>query len=92
MFWKRNKKRDGIQVQVAHHELLRIRAEFLPHMLYPTVVVREGSKWVCSFPCHPDPMLCVTAYGETPAQACSNFDALWSASPPEIDAEELEQF
>lgn len=92
MFWRRNKQTDQIQLQVAQHELLRIQMEFLPHMRYPTVVVREGSRWVCSFPCHPDPLICVTAYGETPTQACNNFDLLWNSDPPEIDLEELEQF
>lgn len=92
MFWRKNKKKEAIELQTAQAELLRIQIEFLPHMRYPTTIVREGSRWVCSFQCHPDPLQCVTAYGDSPSQACANFDALWNADPPEIDPEELEQF
>lgn len=67
-----------------------------PSRQLPITVYREGSRWVCIFETDPDIMKCVVAYGESPEQACMNFDCLWNGTAeflidPE-DEEEEEQF
>ena len=90
MFWKRDPS--PLELDKAKFELLRIQIELCPHMVYNAAIVREGSRWCCTLPCHSDPLQCVTAYGDSPQQACLNFDALWNTNPPDFEEDELEQF
>ena len=95
MFWKTLK---AIKMKIAENEMeesealaIRARMSLMPHQQWPVTVTREGSKWVCSYPCHPDPLQCVTAYGDSPGQACSNFDSLWHQTDGLIDSPEDEE-
>jgi len=86
------RKRIALQIEVEKLRVLDMQMRFLPHCNVPVNVVRDGSRWVCSFDSDPDPLKCVIAYGESPAQACSNFDALWNGAPDFlIDQEDEEE-
>lgn len=82
------RQKASIEVEIAQAKLLRLQYNFLPHLNVPVRVYRDGSRWVCIFESHPDPMRCVIAYGDSPAQACSNFDALWRGGHIIQDPEE----
>ncbi len=76
------------EAEAAEIKLLTQKMFFLPSRYFPVNVFRDGDKWVCSFGFHPDPLLNVIAYGDCPAQACLNFDALWSGSGMLLEEEE----
>lgn len=86
-------KKQKLQLDIKLGELrvLEQQISFAPHLNVPVRVFREGSRWVCVFESHPDPMRCVIAYGESPAQACRNFDALWNGTGFLLDGEEPEE-
>lgn len=71
------RQKASIEVDIAKAKLTRIQQQFLPHLNVPVRVYRDGSRWICIFESHPDPLRCVIAYGDSPSQACSNFDSLW---------------
>ncbi len=71
--------------------LVEQKMSFLPSRNFPVSIHREGSRWVCSFGFHPDPAFHVTAYGDCPAQACANFDALWNGVGVVLEDEEDEE-
>jgi len=88
-------KKARLEVEAARLRVIEMQMRFLPHCNVPVTVTREGSRWVCMFETDPDPLNCVVAYGESPAQACSNFDALWNGAPGfvlEDQEDEEEQF
>ena len=81
------------KTDLADLELLIARLSLLPHNCLPITVTRDGSRWVCMYECHPDPLRCVIAYGESPKQACENFDNLWNGTGyvlEEVEEEEEE--
>ncbi len=77
--------------EAAEFALVDQKMNFLPHRNFPVAVHRDGDKWVCSFGFHPDPLLHVMAYGDCPAQACSNFDALWNGVGVALEDEEEDE-
>lgn len=74
------------EAEAAKADEILTKMSFLPHRAWPVQIYREGSRWLCMLQHHPDPLQCVIAYGDSPAQACENFDALWNA-PTEMDFE-----
>ena len=89
------KQEQQLKVELMKLKVLAQQLSFSPHLNVPIRVYREGSRWVCVFECDPEPLNCVMAYGESPAQACSNFDALWNGAPGfviEDQEDEEEQF
>ena len=88
MFSSLKKQKDQLEVEIAKTRLLRLQLQLLPHLRVPVRVYRDGSRWVCIFESHPDQLRCVIAYGDSPAQACSNFDALWNGGYVLQDPEE----
>ncbi|MCI0564798.1 MAG: hypothetical protein MN733_40545 [Nitrososphaera sp.] len=70
-------ERATVELEVAKAKLLKIQTSFSPHRNVPVRIFRDGSRWVCLYQSHPDIMKCVVAYGDSPAQACFNFDNLW---------------
>lgn len=86
-----------LQEQQLKNEYARLRVEELkerltPHCNVPVTIYREGSRWVCIFEGHPDETKCVVAYGESPKQACDNFDNLWNGAEGFLlDEEEQEE-
>lgn len=81
-----------IEIEIAKLRLLEQQVSFAPHLNVPVRVYRDGSRWVCIFESHPDHLRCVVAYGDSPAQACRNFDALWNGGYIMQDPEEEEEF
>lgn len=48
-----------------------------PHYYLPTAIYTEGGKWICELEeCH-EHQQGVIAYGDSPLEACMNFDKLW---------------
>jgi hypothetical protein len=92
ILWRLRKKILEKQLQKAEAELMTAQHLMLPSNCFPVQIIREGSRWVCTFPCHPDPLQCVTAYGDSPLQATINFDNLWTGVGEIIETEEEEQF
>lgn len=89
------KKILAVKLRKAEMQLIATMANLRPSRQLPITVRREGSRWVCTFEVDPDPMNCVTAYGESPEQATSNFDYLWNGVTGfviEDEEEEEEQF
>lgn len=84
------RKRIALQIEVEKLRVLDMQLRFRPHCNVPVNVVRDGSRWVCLFESDQDPLKCVVAYGESPAQACANFDALWNGAPGFLIDEEEE--
>ena len=85
------RQKASIEIEIAKLRLLEQQVSFAPHLNVPVRVYRDGSRWVCVFESHPDPLRCVVAYGDSPAQACRNFDALWNGPDFLIDSEEPEE-
>lgn len=81
-------REQSLLVQAAELNLIEQKLMFLPSRSFPIMVHRDGSKWVCSFGFHPDPTFHVVAYGESPAQACTNFDALWAGTGVALEEED----
>lgn len=86
IFQRRRLRALEIREQELKVELMKLRVleqqiSFAPHLNVPVRVYRDGSRWICTFECDPDPLKCVIAYGESPAQACRNFDSLWNGAP-----------
>lgn len=69
-----------LEIEVSRYKLIAYQLELLPHMRYPVRIYRDGGHWVCILETDPEPMNCVIAYGESPAQACRNFDSLWNGA------------
>lgn len=46
-----------------------------PHVIYKAKVVQDGNAWCASV--GENPMEGVFAYGDTPQQACEEFDKAW---------------
>lgn len=88
IFSNLKKQKAQIEIEIAKMRLVRVQLGLLPHLRVPVRVFRDGSRWVCIFESHPDPLRCVVAYGDSPAQACSNFDALWNGGHILEDPEE----
>jgi hypothetical protein len=78
------------RAEAAEAMSLAARMTLMPSNRLPVTVYRDGSHWVCSFDCHPDPLKCVVAYGESPSQACANFDALWMGTAEVLEEPEEE--
>jgi len=78
----------------ANYELGRTMTYMRPSMTYPVCVYLDGTRWVCTLETHNDPLKCPTAYGESPDQACNNFDHLWMGSAEFLvdQEDEEEQF
>jgi len=68
------------KIERAKLEHIAVMLSFRPSRQLPISVVREGAHWVCSFETDPDPLKCVTAFGDSPEQATQNFDALWNGA------------
>lgn len=51
-----------------------------PSWYLPVEIYRDGSKWVCILESSEELLDCPVAYGDSPKQACDNFDALWIGS------------
>ena len=87
------RKKIQYEIEAARLKVIEMQMRFLPHCNVPVTVTRDGSRWVCMFESDPDPMKCVVAYGASPAQACSNFDALWNGAEGFLieDEDELEE-
>jgi hypothetical protein len=84
-----------LQVEQEKLKLLELQLDFCPHRNIPVRVYRDGSRWVCSLESAPEPTNCVTAYGSSPQQACTNFDHIWNGTGfalPDQEEEEEEQF
>lgn len=79
------------KTDIAALQLMYAQMSLLPHSRVPVSITRDGSRWVCTFACHPDPMKCVIAYGESPSQACLNFDHLWNGSSEFLVEKEEEE-
>ena len=69
-----------LKIERAKVKLLEAQYKLLPHRNVPARLYRDGSRWVCVFQSHPDPMKCVIAYGDSPMQACVNFDNIWNGA------------
>ena len=81
-----------MRLQRAEYKTIVAMTKLLPSRQFPIDIFREGNKWVCMFICDLDaPLNNVTAYGESPAQAVSNFDLLWNGSPDFLIAQEEEE-
>ena len=86
------------KIERAKLEHLAVAMSFRPSRQLPICVVRDGGRWVCTFETDPDPLKCVTAYGDSPEQATQNFDALWNGTGaflPDVieeDEDQEEQF
>ena len=70
----------SLRLQTAKLELTKAISNLRPSFTFPVSVTLNGSRWVCTLATDIDPMKCVTAYGESPAQAMENFDLLWMGS------------
>ncbi len=83
-----------IRVKSAKLDLARSMSLLRPSFIFPVNVYLDGSRWVCMLETHPDPLKCPIAYGESPAQACDNFDNLWMGSAKFLvdQEDEEEQF
>lgn len=84
----------SIRVKSAKLDMVRSLNGLRPSYMYPVCVYLDGSRWVCSLETHHNPLKCPVAYGESPAQACENFDNLWVGSAEFLvdQEEEEEQF
>jgi len=83
-------KEQQYRTKLAELKVIEQQYSLAPHCNVPIDLFRDGSRWVCMFHCHPDPLKCVVAYGESPQQACSNFDHLWVGTPGFLLEEEEE--
>lgn len=79
-------EKEKTSVKVADYHLEAVKNSFRPHKMYPTDVFYSVSdkKYVCHLPRiyddgEEDSMETaeIMAYGDTPAQACDNFDHQW---------------
>lgn len=75
-------------------KLLHFRAmrTLLPSSIYPVTIRRDGSRWICILQTDQNPLLCPAAYGDTPMEACTQFDSLWTEKGEVLDYDEEEQF
>ena len=84
------------EAKLQYHQLKvsKLLQSFRPSFQMPVTVINDNGRWVCKFECSHDPMENVIAYGESPEQACHNFDALWNGEMPIINDhyEEEENF
>lgn len=83
-----------VKLKQANYELGRTMTYMRPSMTYPVSVFLDGTRWVCLLDTHNDRMKCPQATGESPDQACDNFDHLWMGSAEFLvdQEEEEEQF
>lgn len=80
-------EKEKISAKVADYHLEAVKNSFRPHKMYPTDVFYSVSdkKYVCHLPrMYNDDedeaegeTAEINAYGDTPSQACDNFDHLW---------------
>ena len=84
MFKKRQLELQILQVRLRNEKLKqsRIMLEFLPSYQLPVTITQENGRWVCGYYCHDDDMQNAVAYGDSPQQACMNFDQLWLGNVP----------
>ena len=82
---------DDISLQIKQAKLAKAQAEaeaatlklrliqlgFRPSLNLPVRVYREGGHWVCVLETSEEMTECPVAYGDSPHQACINFDHLW---------------
>jgi hypothetical protein len=83
------------QLKHAQLKLARTLQSFRPSHQLPVTIVNKGGHWVCKFECSSEPMENAIAFGDSPEQACLNFDALWNGQVPILNdnyEEEEEQF
>jgi len=82
----------------AQYETHLVMMQFRPCYQVPCTIKRDGSRWICTLESSPNVLECVTAYGESPAQAMENFDAVWLGTgyvlpePKEEDDDYVEEF
>ena len=81
----------AIKVKQAKVDYARSLTWLRPSMSYPVSISLDGSRWVCSLETDPDPLKCPVAYGESPRQACENFDCLWNGAAEFLVEQETEE-
>lgn len=83
-----------VDLRTAQAKYATAMARLRPSQTYPVNITLDGSRWVCTLFTDSNPLKCVTAYGNSPSQACENFDLLWMGNSEFlIDQEdELEEF
>ena len=93
------KNREEIKTEIASTNLqtAQLRAVYALNVLkpsfnFPVRVYLDGSRWVCIYDTNEDMLKCPVAYGESPKQACDNFDNLWNGDAEFlVDQEEEEE-
>ena len=63
--------------EAAVMKLRLIQLRFRPSLNLPVRVYLEGGHWVCTLETSEEMLECPIAYGDSPHQACMNFDHLW---------------
>lgn len=83
-----------MKLKCAKIDLVRSLNWLRPSYTFPVNVKLDGTRWVCYLETDPDPLKCPIAYGESPAQACENFDNLWNGNAEFLvdQEDEEEQF
>lgn len=80
------------KAQIAKLDLFHALESLRPSHNLPVRVRLEGTRWVCILESDFDILKCPVAYGESPKQACENFDNLWNGNAEFlVDQEEEEE-
>jgi hypothetical protein len=89
----------GARLDGANYERLAAKLKAAPHAIYGAVVWRLGGKngreWVCELPPPRGMPSSIKrrrpkAYGDTPEQACDNFDHLWEHGRKLLEDDDVE--
>ena len=83
------------KVKQAKIDYIRSLNWLRPSLSYPVNIKLDGSRWVCTLETDADPAKCPIAYGDSPRQACENFDCLWNGAADFLvdgEPEEEEEF